>query len=95
MSEYTAVMSGGPLDGQMKTYASKAVRIPERRVKLEMANLGSPITVDDGPVYWEHAYELDESQTPPVWAYKGEVRKGTMREMEEAATRYLESRDVK
>lgn len=95
MNEYTAVMVGGPLDGQAKTYATKAVRIPERRVKLEMVYSDSPIPVDDGPVYWVHTYELDESQAPPVWTYRGEVRKGTMREMQEAAIRYLESRENK
>lgn len=89
----TAVAHGGPFDGQTKTFRNREIRIPEKRGTPTLVCLDTPGPLSE-PVYWEHTYALDESQTPPVWAYKGEVRKGTMREMEESAQRYLDAREA-
>lgn len=86
MTEYTAIAVGGPINGQAKTHSTKTVSYPERRSQLTLG------MAEDEPVYYEHTYELDESQTPPVWAYRGEVFRGTMGQMEESAMRYVSGR---
>lgn len=88
MSEYTAVMVGGPLDGQTKTHKTKAIRYPERRASLTLG------FAEDEPVYYEHTYELDEAKSPPVFAYKGCRYMGTMVQMEDAARKFLDARDA-